>query len=120
MRAMGESLTPLRPPESFKTARLLLRPVTVADASSVFHGYATDVKATRFMNWPRHRALTDSESFVQRCAQCWRDDSAFPWAVLLAETGEFAGTIELRIRPPRRTSAISCAARTGGAGLRAK
>jgi len=93
-------LDPLRPPESFKTARLLLRPIALSDAADVFR-YASDVEATHFMNWPRHRALAESESFARRCAQCWQDGSAFPWAILLAETGEFAGAIELRIRPPK-------------------
>jgi RimJ/RimL family protein N-acetyltransferase len=91
----------LRAPESFKTARLALRPMGVADASNIFHGYAADVEATRFMIFPRHRVVAESESFARRCAQCWQDGSAFPWAIVIDSTGEFAGAIEMRIKPPK-------------------
>jgi len=81
-------------------ARLALRPIAVADASDIF-AYASDPEATRFMIFPRHRALAEAESFARRCVQCWQDGTAFPWAIMIAETGEFAGAIELRIKPPK-------------------
>jgi ribosomal-protein-alanine N-acetyltransferase len=90
----------LRPPDTFQTARLSLRPLGVSDASSIF-AYASDVEATRFMIFTRHRAVAESESFVRRCAQCWQDGSAFPWAIVIGETGAFAGAIEMRIKPPK-------------------
>lgn len=90
----------LRPPETFKTARLSLRPLGVADASNIF-AYASDAEATRFMIFARHRAVAEAETYARRCAQCWQDGSAFPWAIVIGESGLFAGAIELRIKPPK-------------------
>ena len=90
-----------RAPESLQTRRLLLRPVCEQDATAIFAGYASDERAMRFMNFPRHRDLSDAEIFVRRCVQCWQNCSAFPWAIIVTDTAEFAGTIELRLNPPK-------------------
>jgi [ribosomal protein S5]-alanine N-acetyltransferase len=90
----------VQPPQCFATARLRLRPICATDAGGVFR-YAADAEATRFMIFRRHGALAESEAFVRRCETCWRDGSAFPWAISLAATGEFVGGIELRINPPK-------------------
>jgi RimJ/RimL family protein N-acetyltransferase len=90
----------LRAPETLTTARLALRPIVVADAAAIF-AYASDPDATRFMNWPCHRALAESDAYARRCVKCWQDGSAFPWAIVRRETGDFVGAIELRLRPPK-------------------
>jgi ribosomal-protein-alanine N-acetyltransferase len=90
----------VRPPECFATARLRLRPMRATDAANIFR-YASDAKATRFMIFRRHEAIAESEVFARRCETCWRDGNAFPWAIFLAETGEFVGCIEMRINPPK-------------------
>jgi RimJ/RimL family protein N-acetyltransferase len=85
----------------------------VSDARDIFR-YASDAAATRFMIFPRHHAIVESESFARRCEQCWRDGSAFPWALTLAATAEFIGGIELRIHPPKADFGyILCAAHWG-------
>jgi RimJ/RimL family protein N-acetyltransferase len=58
----------LRPPETFTTGRLTLRPLALADAPAIF-GYASDAEATRFMNFPRHRAMSEAEAFARRCVE---------------------------------------------------
>src|SRR5262245_3008633 len=106
-RALGQqnaSCTGFRmdmPPETMETSRLVLRPVAMSDASDIFLGYASDVEATRFMTYSRHRSAEESHQFVRRCAACWKDGSAYPWAILARSTGKFSGVIELRIAPPK-------------------
>lgn len=89
-----------RPPETFATPRLTLRPIALADAAGIF-AYASDVENTRFMVFPRHRELADAETYARRCVACWQDGSAFPWAIVDRATGDLIGAIELRIRPPK-------------------
>jgi RimJ/RimL family protein N-acetyltransferase len=81
----------LRPPETFTTARLMLRPIALADAPDIFR-YASDVETTRFMNFPRHRDMAEAEAFAQRCVQCWQNGSAFPWAVIARDSLVYALT----------------------------
>ena len=89
------------PPRHIETERLSLRPVAVGDAACIFKNYASSSKATRYMNWPRHRTEAESMRWAERCARCWEDGSAYPWAVLSRSGGEAIGNIELRINPPR-------------------
>jgi RimJ/RimL family protein N-acetyltransferase len=91
----------IRAPEMLHTRRLLLRPVAEQDAAAIFSGYATDERATMFMNFSRHRDLDEAVAFVDRCLRCWQNGSAFPWAIIVTETAEFAGSIELRLNPPK-------------------
>jgi RimJ/RimL family protein N-acetyltransferase len=91
-----------RPPEILETGRLTLRPLVESDATGVFT-YANDQEATRFMNFARHLSLSESSDWVRRCFECWRDGTAFPWAMVVKDksaTGDFIGVIELRVYPP--------------------
>jgi len=90
----------LRPPDTLSTIRLILRPLRLTDAAAVY-AYASDEETTRFLIFPRHRSIVDSEGFARRCAECWQSGSAFPWAVTVRETGMLIGVIELRLSPPR-------------------
>jgi [ribosomal protein S5]-alanine N-acetyltransferase len=84
-----------------ETARLPLRPITVSDAPDIFYGYASDVEATKFVTFSRHRSLDESKEFARRCVACWQDGSAYPWAIFARDEAKFAGVIELRLRPPK-------------------
>ena len=91
----------MHPPRTFETTRLMLRPVEEADAVRIFKTYAESVSATRFMNFPRHQHLAESEQFAKRCVDCWAAESAFPWAVFQKDDQAFIGVIELRLAPPK-------------------
>jgi RimJ/RimL family protein N-acetyltransferase len=84
-----------------ETSRLSLRPIALSDASDIFYGYASDVEATKFMIFSRHRSPHESHEFARRCVACWQDGSASPWAILARDTAKFLGAIELRLRPPK-------------------
>jgi len=90
----------LRPPATLTTARLTLRPLALADAAGIFD-YASDAQATRFLVFPTHRDIGESEAYARRCEKCWQDGSAFPWAIVRRAGGRFIGAIELRIRLPK-------------------
>jgi ribosomal-protein-alanine N-acetyltransferase len=91
----------MRPPSHFETARLQFAPVALRDASAIFEGYARHSGPTRYMNWVRHQSLSESEAYAARCVRCWESGSAFPWALRKKGEGDYVGTIELRIAPPK-------------------
>ena len=51
-------------PDSFQTNRLVLRPITVADAGAIYAAYARNAEVTRFLIWRPHRTLSDFEAYV--------------------------------------------------------
>lgn len=67
-----------------ETPRLLLRPLSVMDATSVFR-YACDRDNTRFMLWGYKNSQEDVEAFLEKCeAECSRDVPCFyEFAVVL-------------------------------------
>jgi [ribosomal protein S5]-alanine N-acetyltransferase len=54
-------------PDRFQTARLILRPISPADAAPIFDTYAQDPDVTRFLTWRPHRTLAETEAYVARC-----------------------------------------------------
>lgn len=90
----------MRPPESFKSPRLTFEAVRVSDAPAIFEGFARHPGAMRFMNMPIARAVADAEAFAVKLEQGWRDGTGFAWALRDRSSGEFVGSIELRLNPP--------------------
>jgi RimJ/RimL family protein N-acetyltransferase len=74
-----------------------LRRYAAGDAKEIFDTYAQDSEVTRFLTWAPHRSVDDTRVFLERCEHVWADGSAFPWAILLRETGAILGGIELRV-----------------------
>src|SRR5215472_5090955 len=55
------------PPDTFETARLLLRPVTIVDVDAIFDSYAQDEEVTRYLIWRPHRSRRETQAYVERC-----------------------------------------------------
>jgi ribosomal-protein-alanine N-acetyltransferase len=79
-------------PDRIATARLLLRVPAAEDAEAIF-AYASDVESTRYMSWPRHRALDDTRAFLELAERGWRDDAV--GAYLIERDGAVIGSTGL-------------------------
>lgn len=55
------------PPDIFETARLLMRPIGIADVDPIFESYAQDDAVTRYLIWRPHRSRSETEAYVRRC-----------------------------------------------------
>lgn len=83
--------------DSIVTARLLLRPLALSDASDVF-SYASDPEVARYTSWPAHRRVEDSEAFAAAVVAV---DSTRPgafrrtWGIRLLGDQSVVGTIDL-------------------------
>jgi ribosomal-protein-alanine N-acetyltransferase len=54
-------------PETFETARLLLRPVAAVDVGAIFDTYAQDEEVTRYAIWRPHRNRSQTQASVEPC-----------------------------------------------------
>lgn len=68
-------------PEQFTTARLLLRRPLPTDAEAIFSRYASDIEVTRYLSWPRHTALDETDAFVAYSDTEWRTWGAGPYVL---------------------------------------
>src|ERR1039458_8891891 len=111
------SLQIQRPPQQFKTERLILRPVTLADAEPFFAGYSSSVAATKFLAFARHTQLAEAVAFAERCVDSWTNGSAYPWAIVSRPSCEFIGVIELLGNLPNAEFAYVLCERYWGQGF---
>lgn len=71
-----------------KTQRLVLRPLTVADAQAVFE-WGSDPRVNKFMSYP---AITDIEQEVQWLRTAETDQKEWNWGFVLKENGKLIGS----------------------------
>jgi ribosomal-protein-alanine N-acetyltransferase len=57
-------------PEQFTTRRFTLRKPVLSDAAAVF-GWASDVEVTRYMGWPTHKSIADTQGFMTFATREW-------------------------------------------------
>ena len=88
-------------PRVLETPRLRLRPPEPTDAKGIFDTYAQDAEVTRYLIWRPHQQIAETEAFLRRCEDVWRERSAFPWAIIRRDDGQLIGMIELRIQGHR-------------------
>jgi ribosomal-protein-alanine N-acetyltransferase len=79
-------------PPQITTNRLLLQRFRHEDAEEVFSVYASLPEVTKFMAWPTHRSIADTNSFLDYAINAWDHGSDYSYAVRLATTREFLGS----------------------------
>ena len=85
------------PPSRFDTERLILRPLTEADAEPVFNHWASDPDVARFVCWRPHRNLADTRGYIARTLERWSSGAAYDYGIELRESGTLIGSIAIRI-----------------------
>jgi len=68
-------------PRRIDTTRLVLRPPEPADAQEIFDRYASDPGVVRYLGWPRHRSIADTEGFARFSAAEWERWPAGPYLI---------------------------------------
>src|SRR4051812_31420506 len=61
----------MKAPEILETSRLILRRPHVSDAAAIFERYASDPEVTRYLSWPTHRSVHETEAFCKHCDETW-------------------------------------------------
>jgi RimJ/RimL family protein N-acetyltransferase len=89
--------------EVIHTARLTLRKPTATDAEAVFHRYASDPVATRYLSWRTHRSLDDTRSFLAWSNAEWdKWPAAGSYLVFARADGRLLGGTGLSFKSPQR------------------
>ena len=70
------------------------------DARAVFERYASDPEVTRYLGWPRHSSVEDSEAFVAFSQSEWERASVGPLLVFARESGRLLGSSGLLLETP--------------------
>ena len=81
----------MKAPVQVETARLILRQPTMGDAIAIFDRYASDPEVTRFLGWPRHRSLAETEAFLRFSHGEWERWPAGPYLIISRTDGQLLG-----------------------------
>lgn len=87
----------MKPPTTFVTDRLHLRPPMIEDAEALFAAYTRDPQVSRYLTWRPHQSVDDSRRFVQHCIAQWPDGPSFPWVIVKREDGSLLGMIHIKV-----------------------
>lgn len=81
----------MKAPPRLETDRLILAAPTAADADLVFERYASDPEVTRYLGWPRHRSVTDTQGFLAFSEAEWQRWPAGPYLIWSRSDGRLLG-----------------------------
>lgn len=82
-------------PAELETPRCLLRKPQPGDAHAAFAAYAGDPRVTRYLGWTPHESVSDTRRQISYDLFRWLKKSAWTWMVVLRESGQLAGLVEL-------------------------
>jgi ribosomal-protein-alanine N-acetyltransferase len=89
----------MRAPPFVETPRLVLAAPVAADAEAVFQRYASDEEVTRYLGWPRHRTVADTQGFLAFSAVQWEREGAGPYLIWTRADGRLLGSTGLGLEP---------------------
>ena len=85
-----------------ETPRLLLRPPRPDDAGAIFARYAGDPEVTRYLGWPRHLSVEDTNAFIGFSRADWARSAGGPLLIFSRRTGSLLGSSGLLFEAPHR------------------
>ncbi|MCL2108789.1 MAG: GNAT family N-acetyltransferase [Oscillospiraceae bacterium] len=77
---------------NIETERLILRPLKISDAQTVFDNWASDPEATKHMRFDTHKSIDATIEWLTLEEGNLESDTAYNWGFTLKETGELFGS----------------------------
>lgn len=82
--------------EVLTTRHLELRRPTLEDAPLIFERYASAPQVTKFLAWPTHQLIEDTQNFIQEYSDVlWNKYQVGPYLIFSRETGILVGSTGL-------------------------
>jgi RimJ/RimL family protein N-acetyltransferase len=91
-------------PHSIETARLVIRRPSANDAAAIFDRYAGDRDVTRYISWPAHTSVADTEAFLAFADAQWERWPAGPYLIFSKADGTLLGGTGLACETPYRAA----------------
>lgn len=80
-------------PNSLETERLLIQRLKYEDAEEIFYAYASKLEATRFVSWPVHQLVADTNKYLRRAVPAWSAGLAFHYSIRKKEENRLIGSV---------------------------
>ena len=76
------------------TTRLILRPLQLTDAESMFLGWATDPEVVKYLSWKPHLSVDETKRIISYWMSNYPDPKFYIWGIQL-KNGPLIGTISI-------------------------
>lgn len=76
------------------TTRLILRPLQLTDAESMFLGWATDQEVVKYLSWKPHLSVDETKRIISYWMSNYPDHKFYIWGIQL-KNGPLVGTISI-------------------------
>ena len=73
--------------KTIDTKRLVLRKFSLADATAMYSNWAFDPEVTKYLVWPPHKSVADSEEVLSEWISQYAAPDFYLWAITLREEG---------------------------------
>ncbi len=83
----------LQLPEKIETERLYLQRLRYEDAEEIFYTYASKAEATRYVLWPTHKSIRDTQQFLRYAVNAWTAGVDFTYGIRLKDSHRLIGSI---------------------------
>ena len=77
------------------TNRLILRTIKKEDTQAVFNNWASDPEVTKYLTWPTHKSIKDTERVMDRWLKENDDPKTIRYGIALKDSGELIGMIDV-------------------------
>jgi ribosomal-protein-alanine N-acetyltransferase len=91
-----------RAPDTIETPRLTLIRPRATDAREMFARYASDADVTRYLGWPRHRSVADTEAYVKLASHEWDTGPVGAYLIRDRADGRLLGATGLSRTVPKQ------------------
>lgn len=75
-----------------ETERLVLRPLKIDDAETIFKNWTSDPEVAKFMRWNTHENVEVTKEWIKSEVDAIESDNVYNWGFVLKETGELIGS----------------------------
>lgn len=80
-------------PNSLETERLCIEQLKYEDAEEIFYTYASKLEATRFVSWPTHQTVADTNQYLQQAITAWQAGLDYSYAIRMKHNHRLVGSV---------------------------
>ena len=75
-----------------ETERMILRPITVADAADIFERWTSDERVSKYVKWCTHASVDDTIEWLKHEEESLMSDTSYQWGFTLKDSGYLFGS----------------------------
>ncbi len=75
------------------TERCILRPFVLSDAPAMFQNWARDAEVTRYLTWPAHKNMQETEQVISEWISRYQEPDFYQWCIADRETQQAIGSV---------------------------